>query len=137
MDTNSFEAWLLAEMDRRLWTMTDLAKQAGISQATVSLVLSGQRKPGARFCSGVARAFGEPANRVFRLAGLMPRSPVRDELIDDDITFGDLLDLMRHLSPEERQEAYDYIRYRYQRQRERENAASAHNPAASVADVAR
>jgi DNA-binding XRE family transcriptional regulator len=57
MDTD-FVTWLTGEMDRRDWNNTDLAKRAGVVPSTVSMIISGHKKPGLEFCAGVARAFG-------------------------------------------------------------------------------
>jgi hypothetical protein len=39
----------------------------------------GQNNPGANFCRGTAEALGEPAVRVFRIAGLLPRLEEEEE----------------------------------------------------------
>jgi transcriptional regulator with XRE-family HTH domain len=72
---NEFVAWLTNEIDKRGWTSSELARRAGLAAATVSLVISEKRQPGWDFCAGVSRAFGLPANEVFRRAGLLPAIP--------------------------------------------------------------
>jgi transcriptional regulator with XRE-family HTH domain len=47
----------------------------GMSQTAVSTVLSGERKPGWDFCAEIAKVFGEPPERIFRLTGLLPPQP--------------------------------------------------------------
>ena len=71
MDTD-FVTWLTGEMDRRDWNNTDLAKRAGVVPSTVSMIISGHKKPGLEFCVGVARAFGVSPEYVLRLAGHLP-----------------------------------------------------------------
>jgi hypothetical protein len=72
-----------------------------------SKVIGGFNKPGPRFCRGVAKAFGIPAEEVFRLAGLLPTaaSPaprVRARRIVYEADAGDrILALWRGLTPDD------------------------------------
>jgi transcriptional regulator with XRE-family HTH domain len=67
--------WLIRELDTRGWSQRELGRRAGISQTTVSQVLSYQRQPTWDFCASIARAFRVPEDEVFRLAGLKPPLP--------------------------------------------------------------
>lgn len=82
----SFSDWLLQEVERRGLTYSELARRGGTTPARVSQVISGD-KPGWDFCLAVARAFGEPPEKIFRLAGLLPPEPGDDDL---DITADEL-----------------------------------------------
>lgn len=57
------------------WTYNELARRADLSSGGISNVMTGLRRPGFDFCVGVARAFGEPPERVLRLTGLLPSLP--------------------------------------------------------------
>jgi len=70
-----FVDWLIAEIEERDWSNSELARRAGISQSTVSMIIGGQNKPGLDFCVGVARAFKVPAEYVLALAKLIPSIP--------------------------------------------------------------
>ena len=100
----------MAEMERRKWNNAELARRAEIGHSTVSMVLSGQSRPGLDFCIGIGRAFGLPPEKVLRIAGLLPSiPPVEDSSIQR------LIDLARLLSPSERQLVTDFAEWRYQR----------------------
>lgn len=54
----NFSDWVLTESQRRGWSQATLAARAGLSLSTVRRVLvTGSRKPGMRFFTGIARAF--------------------------------------------------------------------------------
>lgn len=67
-----FVTWLKSELDKRDWTATDLARQAGLGNSTVTRILSGERNAGADVCAKIAEALGERPEEVFRMAGLLP-----------------------------------------------------------------
>jgi len=69
---NDFVTWLSNELNTRSWSMSELARRAGITHGAISHVLSESRNPGPDFCKAIARAFGIPPEQVFRLAGLLP-----------------------------------------------------------------
>lgn len=69
---NDLIDWLNAQLKARDWTNSKLAQKSGLAPSTISMVLSDRASPGWDFCKGVARAFGVPAEQVFRRAGLLP-----------------------------------------------------------------
>lgn len=75
--------WLQSEVSARGWSYNELARRAGLSPAGVSQVMAGRQNPGVDFCRGVARAFNEPAVKVFRLAELLPAEPEQDEMLEE------------------------------------------------------
>lgn len=80
-----FETWLRGELDNRNWSQRQFAQKAGFSQAAVSLIFSGKRKPGVDICNAIAKVFGLPAEAVYRRAGILPSNndinPDKDELL--------------------------------------------------------
>jgi transcriptional regulator with XRE-family HTH domain len=70
--------WINEELERRGWTQRELARRADISPGQLSMVINQSRGGGPEFCKNIARAFGEPPEKVFRLAGLLP--PFKNEL---------------------------------------------------------
>ena len=61
----SFSDWIRAEIKRRGWSQATLAERADISLSSVRRVLvTGRRKPGMRFFTGIARAFEMPLAEV-------------------------------------------------------------------------
>jgi transcriptional regulator with XRE-family HTH domain len=81
--------WLVARLQERGWSNSELGRRAGISGAMVSYVVSGQQNAGVAFCRGVAAALDEPPERVFRLAGLLPAREEREELVEEILFFFD------------------------------------------------
>lgn len=72
---NEFVSWLNRELQGRDWSQRELARRAGLSQTTVSQVLSYQRNPTPEFCIDVARGLRVPADHVLRRAGHLPPRP--------------------------------------------------------------
>lgn len=106
---DSFATWLIEELKKKDWSQSDLARRAGVSQVTVSRVLSETRQPGPEFCQGVAQALRIPPEQVFRRAGLLPLKSQQQEGIEEllfyyeQLTPGDqarALTLLRALAEE-------------------------------------
>jgi transcriptional regulator with XRE-family HTH domain len=51
----------------------DLAKKSGLSQSTISRIVTGERNPSAELCILIAEALDLPPQLLFFEAGLMPR----------------------------------------------------------------
>jgi transcriptional regulator with XRE-family HTH domain len=110
---NKFRPWLLEELKNRSWRRVDFAQRAGLSMASLSDVLNGIYRPGPDMCQAIAQALGEPPEKVFRLAGLLPPLPAgADELLHE------LLETFQRLTPEKRQEVLDYALWQLRRQQE-------------------
>ena|SRR3990167_1019554 len=97
MELMNFSAWLQAEMDRRGYTQAELARRSGLSGATVSLILSGERAPGARTCKALAHALGLPDITVLRAAGHV------DEELEKPPRFAEWIHIFMQASPEQRE----------------------------------
>lgn len=106
-------SWLREELHKRDWRPADLAHKAGLSTGSLSNVLGGNRKAGPDICNAIARALGEPPEKVFRLAGLLPSLPTsEDELLDE------VAETFKRLSPEKRREVLEYTLWQLQRQQQ-------------------
>ena len=92
-----------------------MARRAGISPSTVSVVVSGHSKPGINFCNGIARAFNMPPEQVQRLAGLITKLPGPD----NDPTLKEISDLVHQLDPTERKRLAKVARLYLEEQTER------------------
>ena len=109
-----FSVWLEKELAARRWRPADLARAAGLSNATVTRVLNGDRKAGADVALAIARGLNVSADLVFRRAGLLPSQsgPERDP------AFQEIVEIMRGMTEEERREIVDYALFRFRRTRE-------------------
>jgi len=100
----NFSDWLEQELIQRGWTRADLSQRAKISQSTLSMIYSENRKAGPDVCNAVAEAFRIPPEEVFRAAGLLPPSPEADETLQRiEHLYGTLND------PVSKQRALEYI----------------------------
>ncbi len=108
--SEEFVTWLNDELNKRGWSNSELGRRANKSPAAISMVLSGQNKPGWDLCHGIARAFGIPSEQVFRLTELMPKLPASE----NEETLQNLLELVRLMDVEERREILKYAHFRRQ-----------------------
>lgn len=110
----TFGDWLATEMRTRNWSLSDLARAAGLRPSTLSRVISGTNKAGPSVCRAVAKALKAPEETVFRKARLL--SPLPGPT--DDIILQELQEVARSLSPDERREVLEYATWRYRREQE-------------------
>jgi transcriptional regulator with XRE-family HTH domain len=106
--SNALKVWLSKELEGRKWSQGELARQAGMSRAFVSRVLSGDASPSTNFCYKIAAALGESPEKVLRLAGILPTA-------SDDPALAELRDLVENLPPSQRKQALDFLRFLYQK----------------------
>ena len=77
--SGEFSEWLFQAMLERDITQAELAARAGLSQASISLILSKKRNVGADSCERIARVLNLPIDDVYRRAGLLPAIALIDE----------------------------------------------------------
>ncbi len=82
---NEFITWLIEELEKRGWSNSKLARNAGLVPSTISMVISGQNRPGFEFCVGIARALNKPPEQILRLAGLLPSKPEADSEVEEAV----------------------------------------------------
>lgn len=76
----TFAEWIEDELHKRAWKPADLAREAGIKDATLSRILSGTRNAGPDVCKGIARALDMSEETVFRRSGILsPLPPAVEE----------------------------------------------------------
>jgi len=102
--SNDLSIWLASELKTRGWSIRELSRRAGIAHTTIADVLSGQTNPTLKFCLAVARPLEFPSEMLIRKAGILPELQGPEE----DITFGELLEVVRDLSIEERRDVLEY-----------------------------
>jgi len=111
VSTDNFSAWLEDELSARNWRPADLAKQAGLPQATISNILNGNREVGHKVAVLIADALELSPVYVFRRAGLLPP----EENAPSDFTYEEIKEIMNSLPPAERREIVDYALFRFRR----------------------
>jgi transcriptional regulator with XRE-family HTH domain len=100
-----FKAWLSVELAKREWSQRKFALKSGISQALVSMVLAGDAKPTADFCTKAAQALNESPEKVLRIAELLPPTDENDPALIE------ILDIVRTLSPQQREQLLEFARF--------------------------
>lgn len=106
-----FSDWLLNWLNKKGWNQSELATRAGVTRTAISDVLSGRRNPGPELCLAISRALNLPPETVFRAAGLLPP-------VDEDTEYQEeFFHLLSQLSPQERQEILDLLRFKASRQK--------------------
>ncbi len=94
------------ELERRKWTWYDLGREAKIASGTVYNIRSGARGGGRKSLTKIAKALRIPADKLFRLAGLLPPDPEKDEVADE------LLYLYKMMPTSYKQDLLSYARVR-------------------------
>lgn len=121
-----FSDWLLNWLNKKGWNQSELATRAGVTRTAISDVLSGRRNPGTDLCIAIARALNIPPETVFRAAGLLPPVPSDTEYQEE------FFHLLSQLSPQERQEILELLRFKAERQRNAKPPSRTPKPARTV-----
>lgn len=79
---DSFGAWLIAELEKRELSQSDLSRLSGLSRGTISNIISGARGRGPRSLRAIAKALRISPGLVFQEAGELPPDADRDAEID-------------------------------------------------------
>lgn len=108
-----FGQWLAKELEGRGWNPSEMARRCSVSHVAILRVISGERNAGPDLCRAIAKALEMPEEKVFRLAGHLSALPAPD----DDLSFAEVYDMMKRLTPEERQEILEYVEWRYRRKK--------------------
>jgi transcriptional regulator with XRE-family HTH domain len=94
----AFRDWLIGELEKRDWSQSVLARKAGISRQAVSDYVNQRRRPDIEALQNIAHAFHLPQETVFRIAGILPSQPGKDE------DFEELKHLFSQMTEEEQEE---------------------------------
>ena len=103
--SKAFLTWVQSNLEDRGWSYSELARRMGdMTPAGVARVFNDNRGPTFNFCTGVARAFEEPPEKILRQAGLLPRlpPPVAEER--------EAIGILRRLSDQVRENALAMLR---------------------------
>ncbi len=123
----NFSEWLLNQLNSRGWTQAELARRAGVSRTAISDVISDKHSAGFELCLAISRALNLPPETVFRAAGLLPP-------VDEDTQYQEeFFHLLSQLSPQERQEILELLRFKAARRKSTKKSTSrAEKPARSA-----
>jgi transcriptional regulator with XRE-family HTH domain len=80
-----FSEWLQAEMDKRGWSQSDLARYADLNRAVINKLLNGKSHPQPSTLESISRALKVPIEITYRAAGLLPVNPDNDDAIEEAI----------------------------------------------------
>ena len=80
-----FSEWLQAEMDKRGWSQSDLARYADLNRAVINKLLNGKSHPQPATLEAISRALKIPIEITYRAAGLLPTAPENDDALEEAI----------------------------------------------------
>ncbi|MBN1933943.1 MAG: hypothetical protein JW934_04740 [Anaerolineae bacterium] len=69
---NELRDWVNQQLIARDWLPAAAARKVNIRTSTLTRFLCGERNAGTKLCQDIARAFDEPVETVYRLAGILP-----------------------------------------------------------------
>ena len=119
MDTK-FSEWLSKKMKERNWSQSDLARASGLTRQAISYYLSEKSKQPDEFAlQEIAHAFKLPPEEVYRVAGLLPPNPQKDETLQ---RIDYLYSILR--KNESKQQALEYIEFLKTQEERVENVES-------------
>lgn len=88
-----------SELASRGWDQAELARRSHISDAHISRLVAGGRKPGNESAKAIARAFRLPPEEVMRHAGILPPKNV-NLTVGDRRNLVETMDKIAALSPD-------------------------------------
>lgn len=105
--------YILAELKRRDWNQTDLARAARVSRQSISTLLNRTTNPNPDTLKALARALNRPIEHIYRLAGILPPEDSR-KVAEQVLGYK-----LRDLNESEIEQVIDFVEYLYQK-KERE-----------------
>ena len=104
--TSGLAGWLRQELQIRQLRPVELARKTGLHASTISRILSGQVEPSDKAHSMIAKALQVPPEKVFALAGILPTSLDKSDILKE------LTEVVNQLPENEQREVLKYARYR-------------------------
>jgi len=78
-----FAEWLQAEMSKRGWSQSDMARFADLNRAVINKLLNGKSNPQPSTLGAIARALKIPIETAYRAAGLLPQNSEHDDATEE------------------------------------------------------
>jgi len=104
-----FIEWLISEADKRGWSSNRLARECGVSHTAMAKLISGKQRITFDMSYKIALAFKMPPEKVFRLAGLMPRIHPDRQVIEG------IVDMLNALPKNEVAEIAEFTEFKYKK----------------------
>lgn len=120
----TFGDWLQGELDKRGMKQADLARESGLTTATISRLITQQRGPDDATCLKISKALGIPVEDVFRRAGKLPP---QSEL-EHDPTLREIYEVVKQLTEEQRAAVLEFVWFERRREREKKSSARRGDP---------
>ena len=116
MSSTDFANWLRNELIERNISPADLSRMMKKKPASISNVLNEKRAAGTDFILAVATALRLPPEELYRIAGLLPRKPVRQG--KQEMLLHELAALLEQMSPNSQQMVIKLVREIYEHDKE-------------------
>jgi transcriptional regulator with XRE-family HTH domain len=81
MEMITIADWIEEELKKRHWSRAELAKRSGVSESQISRFMSGQRGIGEKSIRKIADALNYPPQKIFEMAGLLPKEKGKDSRV--------------------------------------------------------
>jgi len=111
-DTLSF--WIEQELVERGWSAREFGRRIGVSHTHAARIVNGEVIPSLKLCNEIGRVLDVTPEEVLRRAGLLPEIP------GEELTFRQILDIVKRMTVAERRDVLAYILFRYRQDRKRE-----------------
>lgn len=101
-------SFITSELNKRDWSMREVARRSNLSSALVSGVLGGRMPPSADFCIAIATSLGADPVHLLKLAKHLP--PTIEEKRKQDPIFDELITIYTSLPPHLKESAILMLR---------------------------
>ena len=101
--------WLIEQLNIRDWSKAELARKSGLDPSTISNIINGKRGVSEESLNAIARAFHLPPGEVFQQANFLP------QVSENDRAREELRYLYDQLSPHDKEEALEWMRFKAER----------------------
>ena len=111
----NFRDWLQQELKNRNWSYRELGRQAGLSNALISQVMTSQVEPSCEFVIKVSSTLDTSPIQILQLAGILPGEPTPAS--PGPIT-QEVIELLGTLPVEQKKQVLQYIQFLKQQEQD-------------------
>jgi len=116
-----FQDWITEELNKRGWTMAELARHAGVHQSAIGQVMRKSKALGVKLAQSIAAALDVPEDIVFEMGGLKSTTGDKPTIAENELLY-----IFRKFDVDERDLLISQARA-ILRHRRRNNASSGEN----------